>query len=64
MYLPSPLTGRLVDRFGPAPIAVWAALTLLASGLVADAGYSALAVTGAVLALALLSVVIVTARKR
>ncbi|WP_395575378.1 MFS transporter [Streptomyces sp. BK79] len=35
MYLPSPLTGRLVDRFGPAPIAVWAALTLLASGILA-----------------------------
>ncbi|PAM98141.1 MFS transporter [Streptomyces sp. Alain-F2R5] len=35
MYLPSPLTGRLVDRFGPALIAVWAALTLLASGILA-----------------------------
>ncbi|MEJ1196746.1 MULTISPECIES: MFS transporter [unclassified Streptomyces] len=34
-YLPSPLTGRLVDRFGPAPLAVWAALTLLASGILA-----------------------------
>ncbi|MBX4178448.1 MFS transporter [Streptomyces geysiriensis] len=133
MYLPSPLTGRLVDRFGPAPIAVWAALTLLASGIlaatapdssvallalalvllglgwnfglvsgtaivtdavplttraktqglvdvavaiagaaggmasglvVAAAGYPALAITGAALALALLPAIIATARKR
>ncbi|MER7057537.1 MULTISPECIES: MFS transporter [unclassified Streptomyces] len=35
MYLPSPLTGRLVDRFGAASLAVGAALTLLASGVLA-----------------------------
>ncbi|MWA08140.1 MFS transporter [Streptomyces sp. BA2] len=133
MYLPSPLTGRLVDRFGSATIAVWAALTLLAAGVlaatapddsvallalalillglgwnfglvsgtaivtdaapvatraktqglvdvavaiagaaggmisglvVAAASYSALAITGAVIALALLPVIIATARKR
>ncbi|MFG3404189.1 MFS transporter [Streptomyces sp. NPDC048142] len=133
MYLPSPLTGRLVDRFGSASIAVWAALTLLASGIlaatapddsvallalalillglgwnfglvsgtaivtdaaplatraktqglvdvavaiagaaggmisglvVATTSYSALAVTGAVIALVLLPVIIATARKR
>ncbi|NNU27339.1 MFS transporter [Isoptericola sediminis] len=35
MYLPSPLSGWLTDRFGPLRVAVAAAMTLLASGLVA-----------------------------
>ena len=35
MYLPSPLTGWLVDRHGPRAIAVAAGLTLLAAGVVA-----------------------------
>ncbi|WP_278237033.1 MFS transporter [Isoptericola sp. AK164] len=35
MYLPSPLSGWLTDRFGPLRVAVAAAVTLLASGLVA-----------------------------
>lgn len=35
MFLPSPLTGRLVDRVGRLPVAAAAAATLLASGLVA-----------------------------
>lgn len=35
MYLPSPLTGTAVDRFGRAPLVVAAAITLLAAGLVA-----------------------------
>lgn len=35
MYLPSPLSGWLVDRFGPRAVAVLAAVTLLAAGLTA-----------------------------
>ncbi|MFJ9539602.1 MFS transporter [Streptomyces sp. NPDC101225] len=35
MYLPSPLTGRLVDRYGPLRIAAASGLTLLAAGLLA-----------------------------
>jgi MFS family permease len=35
MFLPSLLTGRLVDRLGTRPMAVAAAVTLLAAGLVA-----------------------------
>ncbi|MFD0360685.1 MFS transporter [Nocardia sp. GCM10030253] len=35
MYLPSPLTGWLVDRYGRLPIAAAAGLTLLAAGIVA-----------------------------
>ncbi|MEU4516694.1 MFS transporter [Nonomuraea wenchangensis] len=35
MYLPSPLTGWLVDRYGRLPIAAASALTLLAAGIVA-----------------------------
>ncbi|MDP9819410.1 MFS transporter [Spirilliplanes yamanashiensis] len=35
MFLPSLLTGRLVDRLGTAPMAVAAAVTLLAAGVVA-----------------------------
>ncbi|WP_402467689.1 MFS transporter [Isoptericola aurantiacus] len=34
MYLPSPLSGWLTDRYGPVPVAVAAAATLLAAGLV------------------------------
>ncbi|MGW4379963.1 MFS transporter [Kitasatospora sp. NPDC004531] len=37
MYLPSPLTGRLVDRHGPLAVAAAAGLTLLAAGLLAAA---------------------------
>ncbi|MFH8406971.1 MFS transporter [Streptomyces sp. NPDC018019] len=37
MYLPSPLTGRLVDRYGSAKIAAASGSTLLASGLLAAA---------------------------
>ncbi|MGC4938916.1 MFS transporter [Kribbella sp. DT2] len=35
MYLPSPLTGWLVDRYNPVAIAVASGLTLLAAGVVA-----------------------------
>ncbi|NYH80694.1 MFS family permease [Actinopolyspora biskrensis] len=35
MYLPSPLSGLLVDRYGRTPIAAASGLTLLAAGLVA-----------------------------
>lgn len=35
MYLPSLLTGALVDRIGPTPVAVASGITLLAAGLVA-----------------------------
>jgi MFS family permease len=35
MYLPSPLSGWLVDRYGPRLVAALAALTLLSAGLVA-----------------------------
>jgi MFS family permease len=35
MYLPSPLTGFLVDRLGRVPVAVASGLTLLAAGVVA-----------------------------
>ncbi|WIM99743.1 MFS transporter [Actinoplanes oblitus] len=37
MYLPSPITGILVDRVGRMPVAVGAGVTLLAAGLVAAA---------------------------
>ena len=37
MYLPSPLTGWLVDRYGPTVVAVAAGLTLLAAGVTAAA---------------------------
>ncbi|MFE7486596.1 MFS transporter [Kitasatospora sp. NPDC057541] len=37
MYLPSPLTGWLVDRHGPTAVAVASGLTLLTAGLVAAA---------------------------
>jgi MFS family permease len=35
MYLPSPITGILVDRIGRVPVAIAAGITLLASGIVA-----------------------------
>lgn len=47
MYLPSPVTGRLVDRFGRLPVAAAAGIVLLAAGLVA-----AFAPTDSVLVLA------------
>lgn len=37
MYLPSPLSGWLVDRFGPRPVAAASGVTLLAAGVVAMA---------------------------
>ncbi|WP_416980742.1 MFS transporter [Streptomyces sp. T028] len=37
MYLPSPLTGWLVDRYGPTVVAAASGLTLLAAGLTAAA---------------------------
>ncbi len=37
MYLPSPLSGRLVDRYGPRAVLVGAAAVLLSAGLVAAA---------------------------
>nr|WP_232733819.1 MFS transporter [Kitasatospora sp. CB02891] len=37
MYLPSPLTGRLVDRHGPLAVGAAAGLTLLVAGLLAAA---------------------------
>ncbi len=36
MFLPSPLTGRLADRFGTTPVAAAAAISLLLAGLVAS----------------------------
>lgn len=48
MYLPSPLSGWLVDKYGPRTVSALAALTLLGAGLVAG-----LAPAGAVWALAL-----------
>jgi MFS family permease len=50
MYLPSPLTGWLVDRHGPKAVAAASGLTLLAAGLTAA---SAPADSVALLALAL-----------
>ncbi|WP_454856306.1 MFS transporter [Promicromonospora soli] len=47
MYLPSPLSGWLVDRYGPRAVSALAALTLLGAGLVAG-----FAPAGAVWALA------------
>lgn len=35
MYLPSPVTGRLVDRYGSLPVAAAAGVTLLAAGVLA-----------------------------
>jgi MFS family permease len=35
MYLPSPLTGLLVDRYGRVPVAVASGVTLLTAGIVA-----------------------------
>ena len=37
MFLPSPLTGRLADRYGPKPIAAAGGLALLGAGLLAAA---------------------------
>src|SRR5690606_34199959 len=35
MFLPSPVTGRLADRYGPRPIAAVGGLALLGAGLLA-----------------------------
>ncbi|RKS73552.1 putative MFS family arabinose efflux permease [Actinomadura pelletieri DSM 43383] len=53
MYLPSPLTGRLVDRYGRLTIAAASGLTLLAAGIVA-ANAPGGSVAALVVALALL----------
>lgn len=53
MYLPSPLSGRLADRFGPRPVAAAAALTMLAAGVTAAAA-PAESVAALAVALALL----------
>lgn len=53
MYLPSPVSGLLVDRFGPRPVAGASALTLLAAGVTA-ATVPASSVAGLALALGLL----------
>jgi MFS family permease len=53
MYLPSPVTGVLVDRIGRIPMAVAAGLTLLAAGIVA-ATAPAESMTQLMVALALL----------
>lgn len=37
MWLPSPITGRLVDRFSPAPVSACGGAVLVASGLLAAA---------------------------
>jgi MFS family permease len=52
MYLPSPLTGWLVDRYGGVPIAAASGVTLLAAGIVA--GVPGGSVMGFAVALALL----------
>jgi MFS family permease len=36
MYLPSPISGALVDRYGPAKVALLAAITLVAAGATAS----------------------------
>jgi MFS family permease len=53
MYLPSPLSGLLVDRLGPRPVAAASALTLLAAGITA-AAVPAASVPALALALGLL----------
>jgi MFS family permease len=45
MFLPSPLSGWLVDRFGPRAIATTSAVTLLVAGLLAAAAPSASVIT-------------------
>ncbi|MFF7793805.1 MFS transporter [Streptomyces sp. NPDC007991] len=53
MYLPSPLTGRLADRYGRIKVAVASGITLLAAGILAAAA-PADSVAALALALALL----------
>lgn len=53
MYLPSPLSGRLVDRYGPRVGAIAAAITLAVAGAVA-ASMTTASVGGLVVALAIL----------
>ncbi|HWI01582.1 MAG TPA: MFS transporter [Propionibacteriaceae bacterium] len=45
MFLPSPLSGWLVDRFGPRAIATTSAVTLLVAGLLAASAPSASVIT-------------------
>lgn len=52
MYLPAPLSGRLVDRYGPGHVAVLAAVTLIAAGLFA--GFSGGSITLVAIGLAFL----------
>jgi predicted MFS family arabinose efflux permease len=54
MYLPSPLSGWLVDRFGPRPVAVASGATLLLAGVVAMAAAPVHSVPSLAVALALL----------
>jgi MFS family permease len=53
MYLPSPISGALVDRYGPAKVAVLAAITLVAAGATASLA-SPHSITALAVALALL----------
>jgi MFS family permease len=55
MYLPSPLTGRLVDALGPRPVAVASGITLATAGIVAAAvpGESTVGITVALVVLGL-----------
>ncbi|RFS83826.1 MFS transporter [Actinomadura spongiicola] len=55
MYLPSPLTGRLVDRYGRLTLAAASGLTLLAAGIIAATAPGG-SVASLVVALALLGV--------
>ena len=51
MFLPSPLTGRLVDRIGRRPVLVASVVTLLAAGLLAAAPPSSVVLLSAALIL-------------
>jgi MFS family permease len=51
MYLPSPLTGLLVDRYGRIPVAVASGLTLLAAGIIAAGPADSVAVLALALGL-------------
>ncbi len=53
MYLPSPLSGALVDRYGPAKVGILAALVLAAAGVTASL-VPATSILGLAVALALL----------
>lgn len=51
MYLPSPLSGRLVDRYGPRRVAILAALTLVTAGVFAGLSGGSIALVTVGLAL-------------